>query len=108
MREISIENDFTCHVPDRVLDDALLTFNLPEILDKIKQEKAWKTGERNGITLLKTAELRIVLIAVHEQNEMDFHRSPNPISIQIIEGKINFKTEQESVIMEKGNLLTCH
>jgi len=108
MNHQSIETAFPCHVPDRLLDDTLLTFDLPGIINKIMQERAWKAGERNGITLLKTAQLRIVLIALHVQNEIDFHRSGNPISIQIIEGQINFKTEKQSVILKKDNLLTCH
>lgn len=104
----SIENGFPCHVPDRVLDESLLTFDLEEIIHKIKQEKEWTTGDRNSITLLKNPHLAIVLIALHGQGEINFHRSGNLISVHLLEGKVNFQTKDKSVILKKGILLTCH
>jgi quercetin dioxygenase-like cupin family protein len=108
MKNDSLENAPSLHVPDRLLDGPILTFDLDQVIEKIKQEETWKMGERNAITLMKSANMRIVLVALHEQTEINFHESGNLISVQMIEGNVNFQTEERSVMLKKGNLLTCH
>jgi quercetin dioxygenase-like cupin family protein len=103
-----IENGYPCHVPDRVMDGPFLNFDLYEVIGKIKQEDTWKKGERNAITLLKNSYMRIVLIALHQQMEISFHQSDKVMSLQLIEGKINFKTGDESLMLQKGSLLILH
>ncbi len=108
MKNDLIDNTALFHIPDRLLDGPLLSFDLTEVIKKIKQENTWKIGERNAITLLKSANMRIVLIALHGQMEINFHQSGNMISVQLLEGKVNFQTEDQSVMLEKGSLLTLH
>lgn len=105
---MDIHNAFTFHVPDGMLDDTLLTFCLPEVIEKIKQENPFEDGKRNAITLLKSTCMRIVLMVLTPNDEIDFHESGNLISIQIMDGKINFLTDSQSIILGKGSLLTCH
>jgi quercetin dioxygenase-like cupin family protein len=104
MKNESIENALSFHTPDRLLDAPLLIFDLHEVVEKIKQEPTWKMGERNAITLLKSPFMRILLIALHKKMEINFHQSGNIISVQIIEGKVNF----QSLMLKKGSLLTLH
>jgi hypothetical protein len=104
MKNESIESALSFHTPDRLLDAPLLIFDLHEVVKKIKEESTWKMGERNAITLLKSPHMRIVLIAVHKKTEINFPHSGNLISIQIIEGKVNF----QSLMLNKGSLLTLH
>jgi quercetin dioxygenase-like cupin family protein len=103
-----MENTLPFHIPDRLLDAPLLTFNLTDVAEKIKQEDIWKMGERNAIALLKSAYMRIMLIALHEQTEMNFHQSGNMISVQIIEGSVTIQTDKKSELLKKGSLLTLH
>jgi quercetin dioxygenase-like cupin family protein len=103
-----IENILSLHIPERLLDASILNFDLQEVIEKIKQEDPWKRGERNAITLQKSKCMRIVLIALHAQKEVNFHQSGNLVSVQIIEGKVDFQTENQSVIFKKGCLLTFH
>lgn len=103
-----MENTFPFHAPDRLLDAPLLTFHLTDLVENIKQGDAWKMGERNSITLLKSAYMSVVLIALHQQTEMNFHQSGNTMSIQIIEGSVTMQTDKKSVVLKKGHLLTFH
>jgi len=103
-----MENVLPFHTPDRLLDAPLLTFNLTDVVENIKQEDVWKMGERNAITLLKSAYMRIVLIALQEQTEMNFHQSGNMMSVQIIEGSVNIQTDKKTEQLKKGCLLTLH
>jgi len=99
---------FSLHTPDRMLDAALLCFEVPEAIEKLKAEDSWKMGERTAVTLMKSSFMRIVLIALHGQSEINFHQSGNVISVQLLEGKINFQTQNESVMLSKGSLITIH
>jgi quercetin dioxygenase-like cupin family protein len=103
-----MDNILPFHIPDRLMDAPLLKFNLEEIIEKIKKEDLWKMGERDAITLLKSAYMRIVLIALHEQTAMNFLQSGNMISVQIMEGSVTIQTDKKSAILKKGSLLTLH
>lgn len=96
------------HRADRLLDAPLLTFDLPRIISKLKQEDIWKTGERDSVTLMKSQFMRIVLIALHEEMEINFQQSDNVISVQLIEGEVNLITEHQSALLTSGSLITLH
>jgi quercetin dioxygenase-like cupin family protein len=103
-----IENEYPIHVPERLLDAHVLSFDLPEVIENLKKEDIWKTGDRNAITLLKSSCMRILLIALHEHAEINFHQAGDVISVQLIEGNIHFQTENQSVMLKKGGLITLH
>jgi quercetin dioxygenase-like cupin family protein len=102
------ETTYPCHVPDRSLNNQILFFDLPEITGRVKNEDAWKKGDRNAITLLKSSSMRIVLIALKDLAEINFRHSGNFISIQVLDGTAHFKMENKAVILPKGSLVTLH
>jgi quercetin dioxygenase-like cupin family protein len=95
-------------VTERPLDAPLLIFDLAAVLMQIKHEVTWKTGTRNGMTLLKGPGLRVVLVTLHPRTVLPFHRADSPLSVQILEGKLTFRTEAQAVTLSKGHLLTLH
>ncbi|MDE1920804.1 MAG: cupin domain-containing protein [Candidatus Omnitrophica bacterium] len=90
------------------LDAPLLTFNLPELLSKIKGEDTWLSGQHNAMTLLEGRGLRIVLVAIKKGFSISAHQADCPISVQVLEGCINFNVDEEPVELKKGDLLTLH
>lgn len=103
-------NDATPQRPegDRIMDAPLVTIDLPSFIKQIKEEPAWKNSDRNAVTVFKTNGLRIVLIALHTNAEMKKHTANGIINLQIIEGHIQFNTDEQSVELNKGQLLTLH
>ena len=93
---------------NRLLDAPMFNFDLQAVIEKIKQEENWISGNHNAITLVKSNSMRIVLIAMHDGNEMKMHQSEGPVSIYIMKGKLQLTTENESVILHKDQLLTLH
>jgi len=93
---------------DRVLDGPLLIFDLPSMMKKIKQEDSWENGQRNAITLLKSDNMRLVLIALRAGEEIDFRQSDNLISLQLLEGNSEFRADNKTVTLKQGHLLTLH
>ena len=87
---------------------SLLTFDLPALIETMKQSQTWAKGELNAMILLKSPDKQIVLTALHEGTEIKSFQSNDLITFQIIEGKVKFHTRKESVILDKGQLLTLH
>jgi quercetin dioxygenase-like cupin family protein len=103
-------NDLTHQRPegDRMIDATLVTMDLPLFLKQIKEEPIWQNSDRNAITVFKTNGLRIVLIALHEGAEMTRHTADGIISVQVLEGMLQFNTDQQSVELNKGEMLALH
>jgi quercetin dioxygenase-like cupin family protein len=87
---------------------SLHTFDLPNLIEKMKHSNNWANGEPNTMILLKSPKKKIVLIALHEDTEIKSFQSNDSITFQIIEGKLKFHTRKESLTLDKGILLTLH
>jgi quercetin dioxygenase-like cupin family protein len=82
-----------------------ISFDLSELISQIKSGEAWKKRERNAITLTRGPALQMTLIAMHSGTSKPWHRVECPISIQVIEGEIEFITDVETVSLKKGEVL---
>ena len=103
-------NEATTQRPqgDRIMDAPLVTIDLRSFTKQIREEKAWKDSDRNAITVFKTDGMRIVLIALHKDAEMIKHTADGMISLQVMEGQILFTTEDQSVELDRGQMLALH
>ena len=93
---------------DRPLDASLIALDLAAFRRQIKQEKTWQNSDRNAITIFKTTALRLVLIALHPGAELKTHTAPGVITVQVLEGKIRFTTEQQTAELAQEQMLTLH
>lgn len=90
----------------RVLNAPLVTLDLTQARQQIKQEPAWQTSDRNALTLFKANGMRLVLMALHEGATLKTHTAPGIISVQVLEGTLDFRTAAQSVELRPGELLT--
>jgi quercetin dioxygenase-like cupin family protein len=93
---------------DRPLDAALVVMDLPGFIAQIKQEQPWLNSDRNAITIFKTDGLRLVLIALHEGAFMKTHTAPGIISVQVLEGELDFTADNQTSRLMPGQLLALH
>ncbi len=93
---------------ERVIDAPLVPIDLAEFTKIIRTEKAWTESDRNAITVFKTDDLRLVLIALHKGVEMPRHTAAGVISVQVLEGHIAFETDTEAVELTPGQMLALH
>jgi quercetin dioxygenase-like cupin family protein len=108
MRRESLIAKQPLHRDNRALNASFHTFDLPILIEKMKQSQSWEKGELNAMILLKSPDKQIVLTALHEGTEINSFQSNDSITFQIIEGQLMFHTRKESVTLEKGQLLTVH
>lgn len=92
----------------RLMDATLVSIDVPDFIKQIKSEPAWEKSDRNAMTVYKTDGMRIVLIALHEDAVLARHTAQGIISVQVLEGKINFNTDGQSVLLEKGQMIALH
>jgi quercetin dioxygenase-like cupin family protein len=90
------------------INSSLFTFDLPTLVENMKHSQTWAKGELYSMILLKTPEKQIVLTALHKETEINSYQANDSITLEIIEGKLKFHTRKESVILNKGQVLTLH
>ena len=93
---------------ERILDASLVSIDLNQFIDQIRDEKSWKKNDRNAITVFKTSGMRIVLISLHKDAVMTKHKAEGIISLQVLDGHINFITEDRTEELTKGKMVTLH
>lgn len=92
----------------RIMDAPVVPVNLPEFIKQIKNEPPWENSDRNAMTVYKTDGMRIVLIALHEKAVIEEHTANGVISVQVLDGEINFDAERKKFDLKKGEMITLH
>ena len=90
------------------LNSSFLTYNLPILIEKMKLSPAWSKRELNSMILLESPGKQILLTTLHEGTEINFSQSNDSVTFQVVEGKMEFHTRNESVNLNKGQSLTLH
>ncbi len=93
---------------ERVMDAPLVSIDIPQFIKQLKSEPAWEKNDRNAMTVYKTNGMRIVLIALHENAIMKRHTADGIISVQVLDGEINFTTDDQTVVLKKGKMIALH
>ena len=90
---------------DRILNADLVQMDLNKFILQIKEEPSWVDSDRNSMTIFKSDSLRIVLLGLHKDAELKTHQANGVISVLVLEGRMNFTTQQKTVTLEKGQMI---
>jgi hypothetical protein len=90
----------------RQVDASLISINLSDIMRILKQSLSFSKKNIIAVALLNEPEKKIVITAVHENSDIEFLKSANSVSVQVIEGVLVFRTRKESVTLNPGMMLT--
>ncbi len=96
----------TCMKNYKSSDSRLSGFDLPSLIETMKQSCTWANGELNALVLLNTPEKQIILTAMHKGTEILSFQSNDSLTVQIIEGRLKFHTGRDSVTLNEGQLMT--
>lgn len=91
---------------DRMLNARLVEIDLNKFIAEIKQETTWAKSDRNSITVFKSNTSTIVLIGLHKNAELKEHTAIGNISVQVLEGKISFVAQPQTLSLSKGQMIT--
>lgn len=92
--------------PGLHLADPLLTLDIPAELAQLRDEETWQRTGRHARTLVKDADLRVVLIALGEGMRMEEHHAPGRITVQTLAGRLTLRAEGQTVDLPVGHVLT--
>lgn len=87
------------------ISSSLFAFDLPSLIETMKNNHTWVKGELNAMILFDNPDKKIILATLHEGTEIKSFQSSDSFSLQIIEGVLNFSSPEESVTLNKGQLL---
>lgn len=101
-------NEATPQRPEgnRVLNASLVEMDLNKFISQIRGESTWADSDHNAITIFKNERVRIVLIGMHEKAELKTHTANGIITVQVLEGAIDFTTEAKTTSLAKGQMVT--
>ncbi|HLP72132.1 MAG TPA: hypothetical protein VK155_04455 [Bacteroidales bacterium] len=81
-------------------------FDIPSIIEDLKQEKSWIDGELSSVILLNSPSVKVLLTILHSGTEVISYQANDSITFQIINGSLVLHIKEESVVLGKGELLT--
>jgi len=91
---------------ERMLNARLVEIDLNKFIAELKQETTWADTDHNSITVFKSDTTTIVLIGMHKNAELKEHKAIGNITVQILDGEINFFAEQQTLSLVKGQMIT--
>lgn len=92
--------------PSKDLADPLAVLDLPAELARLREEEPWRRSGRHTRTLIKDADLRVVLIALQTGARLEEHQAPGRITIHTLDGRLRVGVAGQSVDLPVGQLMT--
>lgn len=89
----------------RLNQGVMHTFRPLETANQLREEPEYAANGRNGLTLVKGPEMRVVVMVVRSGGGLAEHHAPGPITVQVLEGEIRFSSGDEVVNLREGDLL---
>lgn len=93
---------------DRLLDANMVEIDLNKFIEQVKNESTWNDSDRNSITIYKSDKMRIVLLGLHKGAELTTHTANGIISVQVLEGSIDFTSEGKKATLHKAQMIVLH
>lgn len=90
---------------DRNTSGPAVTFSIADELKRLREEPEWISGTRNSVTVVKTANLSVVLTAVKKDATLCGHEVDGPITLQVLSGEIEFGVAGEPRTLQGGTVI---
>ncbi|TKK70891.1 hypothetical protein FC093_04135 [Ilyomonas limi] len=104
-------NESTINRPEgeRLLDAPFVIADLEAYIRQITEEDAWFKNDRNAITLFKSDNITVVLIALHETAQL---QPPSPsvgiAVIQVLSGELTVEIEGQTFTIKRHQIVNFH
>jgi quercetin dioxygenase-like cupin family protein len=82
------------------------SFDLPALIKSMKQSYLWTKKELNALILSRDRKKQVILTSIHVGTEIESFQSKDSITFHILEGKLIFHAQGNTIILNKGQLMT--
>lgn len=93
---------------DRIIDAPYVVIDTQHFIDQLKNERSWEKNDRNGITVFKSEKLAIVITALRVNAFIQDYAVNGFLTIQILEGNIDIKTDDKNTSLNAGQSMVFH
>jgi hypothetical protein len=105
-------NDSTLNRPfgERPIDAPVVPVDLHAYTQQLMEEEAWQKNDRNAITVFKTEQMTVVLVALHKNAEMKPATvdGTGVMSLQVLDGSLRFSTVTDNLQINRGQMVNLH
>ena len=81
------------------------SFNIPAIIEDLKNDKTWLEGELNSVILLNSPTVKVLLTILHEGTEVISYQANDSITFQIVEGSLILILKKILLFLIRANCL---
>jgi quercetin dioxygenase-like cupin family protein len=105
-------NDSTYNRPwgERPVDAPIVPIDVHAYTQQLMEEEAWQKSDRNAITVFKSEGVTVVIVALHKDAVMKpgTVEGTGIMTLQVMDGHVNFRTENESLDLHRGQMVVLH
>jgi len=93
------------HHENFLAQGGLIAVDVRAEIARLKSEPAWADNDRHGSSLVKGDGINVALMMLKKGSKLQEHHTRAPITVQVIEGKINFVAKSKSQIAAAGTIV---
>ena len=93
------------HHENFLAQGGLIAVDVRAEISRLKSEPAWADNDRHGSSLVKGDGINVALMMLKKGARLQEHHTRAPITVQVIEGKINFVAKGKSQIATVGTIV---
>jgi quercetin dioxygenase-like cupin family protein len=82
-----------------------VTVDIKAEITRLKREPAWAGGDRHGMSLVKGDGINVALMLLKKGAKLQEHHTKAPITVHLIEGRINFIAGGKPHLLTAGMML---
>lgn len=90
---------------NRPLAGPILSFDLARQIEELRREESYGRSGRAGRTLAKSGRFRLTLTAMAAGNEIGTHQADSPMTLQVIQGRLTFRSGDGTHELRAGEVL---
>lgn len=91
--------------PNFLVQGGLVTAEIGKVVARLKREPTWATTDRHGTSLVKGDGINVALMMLKKGAKLQEHHTKAPITVQVIEGRVNFFADGKPHLLTAGTLL---
>jgi quercetin dioxygenase-like cupin family protein len=80
-------------------------FDVGAQLDAVRLQDPAQAGTDRTVVFLKTDSLRVIFRSLSAGAELSTHKAPGPITVQVLDGHIEFTAGTQTTPVRKGEVL---
>jgi quercetin dioxygenase-like cupin family protein len=91
--------------PAERLGAPIIHVELDHELELLRASDSYGAADHAAATILKRPGIRVVLVAIKAGGQMHEHHADSPITVQVLQGRIQFDVDGQTLELQAGHLV---